>query len=128
MFWVAFVSGVNEIRKIFYTLTCIWIHMWNMVNLKISSFDCKIRPLHPLNHLQISFAFKTRYPDSHIRKERELEGKSQIPTTHPRIRLDHAAPFSSTHHSQVTLSPCRSMERLAASEAQIVIFSFCWLI
>ena len=44
-------------------------------------------------------------------------------TTHPRIRLDHAAPFPSTHYSHVTPSPSRSIERLATGEAHIIVLN-----
>lgn len=37
-----FVSGVNGIGKIFHTLKIVWVHMYNMVKLKITFFDCKI--------------------------------------------------------------------------------------
>ena len=39
-----FVSGENEIGKIFYTLMCVWVHMLNLIKLKTFPFTVKFCP------------------------------------------------------------------------------------
>ena len=119
-----FVSGEMEIRKIFYTLECVWVRIKIQSNWKSISVDCKLNPLDLEIGLHSDFTFNqfplsslTHQAEGTRERERERERPSSCHRRSTSATASTCQPVAVSSHW--TASAIASTRQSAASSSRL---------